>query len=96
MELRRKFAIAPPIIKTLMDHADMDLLAYAFGKIIGDQEMSFKEIAHIINERYGYKESWTRKQLALLASKGLVQKRRLGREDLYSMIASELSHPAAK
>jgi hypothetical protein len=95
MELRRKFDIAPPIIKTLMDHADMDLLAYAFGKIIGDQEIPFKEIARIINEKYGYKKSWTRKQLALLSAKGFMQKRRQGREDFYSMKTSGLSRPAA-
>jgi hypothetical protein len=58
MELRRKFDIAPPIIKTLMDHADMGLLVYAFGKVIGDQKIPFKEIALIINEKYGYKKSW--------------------------------------
>jgi len=95
MELRRKFDIAPPIIKTLMDHADMNLLVYAFGKVFGDQEIPFKEIARIINEKYGYKKSWTRKQLALLAAKDFVRKRRQGREDLYSMTASGLSRHAA-
>lgn len=95
MELRRKFDIAPPIIKTLMDHADMDLLVYAFGKVIGDQEVPFKEIALIINQKYGYKKSWTRKQLGLLAAKHFVRKRRQGREDLYSMTASGLSRASA-
>jgi len=95
MELRRKFDIASPIIKTLMDHADMDLLVYAFGNVIGDKEIPFKEIARVINEKYGYKDSWTRKQLALLAAKDFVRKRRQGREDIYSMTASMLSRPAA-
>jgi hypothetical protein len=95
MELHSKFDIASPIIKTLMDHADMDLLVYAFGKIIGIREIPFKEIARAINEKYGYKESWTRKQLALLKAKGFVRKRRWGREDLYSMTASALSRPDA-
>jgi hypothetical protein len=92
MELRSRFAIASPIIKTLMDHADMDLLVYAFGKIIADQEILFKEIARAINEKYGYKDSWTREQLALLESKGFVRKRRQARADFYSMTASGLRH----
>jgi hypothetical protein len=91
MELRMKFDIASPIIKTLMDHADMDLLVYAFGRVIGNQETPFKEIARVINEKYGYKDSWTRKQLALLEARGFVRKRRRGREDFYSMTTIRLS-----
>lgn len=52
MELRKKFAVASPIIRTLMDHADMRLLAYVFGKIIGNKEVPLKEVAHIISEKY--------------------------------------------
>jgi hypothetical protein len=95
MELRSRFGIASPIIKPLMDHADMDLLVYVFGSIVGKQEIAFKEIARAINDKYSYKESWTRKQLALLEAKGLVRKRRQGREDYYSMTASGLSQPEA-
>jgi len=94
MELRKRFGVASPIIKTLMDHADLHLLAYVFGKIIGNQEAPFKEIARAIDERYGYKESWVRNQLASLAAKRLVRKRRLGREDLYSMTVLGLSRAA--
>ncbi len=94
MELRKKFAIASPIIKTLMDHADIELLAYVFGKIIGNQEVPFKEVTRFISEKYGYKESWTRKQLALLAARRFVRKRRRGREDFYSMTALGLSRIA--
>ena len=85
MELHKKFGISSPIIKTLMDHADMDLLVYAFRKVLGNQQMKFKEIASSITEKYGYKDSWTRKQLALLTTKRFVKKNKRGRECLYSM-----------
>jgi hypothetical protein len=94
MELRKKFDIASPIIKTMMAHADMDLLVYVFGNVIGDKEIPFKKIARIINEKYGYKDSWTRKQLALLAAKDFVRKRRERKELFYSMTASGLLRPA--
>jgi len=85
MELRTKYGIASPIIKTLMDHADIDLLVYAFRKVLGNQQMKFKDIARGITDKYDYKDSWTRKQLALLTTKGFMQKSRRGRECLYSM-----------
>jgi len=47
--------------------------------------MKFKDIARGITDKYDYKDSWTRKQLALLATKRFVQKSRRGRECLYSM-----------
>jgi len=84
MELHKKFGIASPIIKTLMDNADLDLLVYAFRKVLGNQQMKFKEIARGINEKYGYKDSWTRKQLALLTTKRFVRKSKRARECLYS------------
>jgi hypothetical protein len=98
IELRRKFDIASPIMRTLIDHADMDLLVYAFGKVIGNREILFKEIARVINEKYRYKDSWTRKQLALLEARGLVRKRRRGREAFYCMTtigSSRLAHVAS-
>ena len=84
MELHKKFGIASPIIKTLMDHADLDLLVYVFRKVLGNQQMKFKEIARGINEKYGYRDSWTRKQLALLTTKRFVRKSKRARECLYS------------
>jgi hypothetical protein len=85
MELRQKHGIVSPIIKTLMAHANMDLLVYAFRNVLGNQQMKFKEIARGIDEKYGYKDSWTRKQLALLTTKRLVQRSKRARECLYSM-----------
>ena len=85
MELRQKHGIVSPIIKTLMAHANMDLLVYAFRNVLGSQQMEFKEIARGIDEKYGYKDSWTRKQLALLTTKRLVQRSKRARECLYSM-----------
>jgi hypothetical protein len=85
MELHKKFGVSSPIIKTLMAHADMDLLVYAFRNVLGNQQMKFKEIAHSIAEKYGYKDTWTRKQLALLRTKRFVKKIKRGRECFYSM-----------
>ncbi len=69
MELRTKFGIESPIIRTLIDHADMELLTHVFGEIIGQNERTFKEIASAIEIKYRYSASWTRKQLRILAQK---------------------------
>ena len=85
LELRQKHGITSPIIKTLMDHADTNLLLYVFRAVMGRQQLTFTEIAAAINSKYGYKNSWTRKQLTSLQTKGLVQKRKRARGFIYSM-----------
>jgi hypothetical protein len=85
LELRTKFAITSPIIKTLMDHADLELLTYVFGQVIGEEERPFKEIANAIKEKYKYSDSWTRKQLRILIQRRVARKRRVGRQDIYHM-----------
>src|SRR6267378_3091006 len=54
LELRAKFAIDSPIIKALMERADLELLAYVFGQIILERRATFREIGDRIKERYGY------------------------------------------
>jgi hypothetical protein len=66
LELRAKSGIESPIIKKLMDHADLDLLTHVFGNVIGRGNSTFNEIAQAIDEKYRYSASWTRKQLAIL------------------------------
>jgi len=77
LELRAKFGIESPIIKNLMDHADLDLLTYAFGNIIGEGNSTFKEIAQAVSEKYRYSASWTRKQLAILVQRRIVGKKKV-------------------
>jgi len=83
VDLRAKSSIQAPIIKRLFDYADVDLLTYVFGQIIGKDERSFKDIFAIIKEKYNYSETWTRKQLELLSRKRIVGKKRVGRHDTY-------------
>ena len=85
LELRAKFAIDSPIIKALMERADLELLAYVFGHIISERRATFREIADRIKERYGYSESWTRKQLVILHKKNIVGVEEKGRSQLYHM-----------
>ncbi len=66
LELRTTFGIDSPIIKILMDHANLDLLRHVFVGIIAGRKVSFKQVAMAIKERYGYSDSWTRRQLAIL------------------------------
>jgi len=85
LELRAKFAIDSPIIKALMERADLELLAYVFGQIILERRATFREIGDRIKERYGYSESWTRKQLVILQRKKIVGVEEKGRSQLYYM-----------
>lgn len=85
LELRAKFGISSPISKTLLDHGDMDLLIYAFNKIIGKEESTFTEIAQVIKEKHHYSDSWTRKQLGILAKNKVVGVRKKGRLNVYYM-----------
>jgi hypothetical protein len=72
MELKAKFGIDSPIIKILMDHADLDLLRHVFVGIIGPNKISFKGVGNAIKEKYGYSYSWTRKQLAILMKNKII------------------------
>lgn len=40
MELREKFGISSPILKTLLDHADLDMLTVVFGSILGEANLT--------------------------------------------------------
>lgn len=84
-ELRTSFGITSPIVKTLMDHADLDLLTYAFGNIIDKREVTFREVARAVKEKYGYSESWTRKQLASFIRKRIISAKKKERPQVYSM-----------
>jgi hypothetical protein len=85
LDLRAKFSIESTIIKTLLDHADVHLLTTVFGRILGNEERSFKEIAGSIRKRYRYSDSWTRKQLRLLVRNRTIGKKKKGRADYYYM-----------
>lgn len=85
LDLKEKHGIDSPIIRDLLDRADMDLLERVFKRIVEDKELSFSEIARTVKEKYGYSESWTRKQLQLLEKKKIVRRRKDGIANIYSM-----------
>ncbi|MGB9023495.1 MAG: hypothetical protein WCC94_08685 [Candidatus Bathyarchaeia archaeon] len=92
LELRAKFGIESPIIENLMDHADLDLLTYVFGNIIGEGNSTFKKIAQAVSERYRYSASWTRKQLTLLVRRRIVGRKKVAtRRYIYYMRKSASS-----
>jgi hypothetical protein len=92
LELKAKFEIKSPIIKSLMDYADLGLLTYVFGHIMGEGENTLKEIAQRINENYKYSTSWTRKQLIGLVKRHIVGKKRAGTKGyVYYMIQTAQS-----
>lgn len=83
MELRSKFGIDSPIIRTLMDHADTQLLSYVFGNIITQGKTTFEEISAVISSKYRYSDSWTRKHLRMLVKDGMIGAKREGRKHVY-------------
>jgi hypothetical protein len=85
LDLKELHGIDSPIIKDMLDKADMDLLERVFRRIIGNNEMSFNEIAKAVKDRYRYSESWTRKQLQVLEKKKKIQRRKDGAPHIYSM-----------
>jgi hypothetical protein len=85
LDLKEKHGIDAPIIKDMLDKADMDLLERSFKKILGNAEMSFNDIAKAVQEKFNYSPSWTRKQLQILDKRRKVKRRRYGVANLYSM-----------
>lgn len=83
LELKADYGIEAPIIKSLVDHSAVTLLERSMRKIMVERKMTFNEIATAVKEKYGYSESWTRKQLELLVEKGLVKKEKSGRRHLF-------------
>jgi len=85
IDLKGRHGIDSPILKEMLDMADMDLLEKSFKKIVGDGELSFLDIAKGVTEKYRYSPSWTRKQLHLLVKRGKIKRRKNGTAYLYSM-----------
>lgn len=73
LELRKKFGINSPIIKSLMDYSDFELLKKVFIEVIGEKRMILKEISNTIKEKYGYSPSWTRQKLKTLVREGVLE-----------------------
>ena len=85
LELKETYGINSPIIRTMMDFGDMDLLESIFSKVIGSKKMMFKEIAIVIKDKSGYSGSWARKQLNVLEGKKFLVKERAGKTNVYSL-----------
>lgn len=86
LELRARFGIDSPVIKALMEHADLDLLRRVFSTIIAEGKDTFKEISKMIKDRYRYSPSWTRRQLRMLVKNGIIGVRKEGRRHVYHII----------
>ncbi len=84
MELKSQYGISAPIIKNLIEHGAISLLERSFRKVMEGRTMTFNEIADVIREKFGYSESWTRKQLEILVKKGLMKKERSGKTNMFS------------
>lgn len=85
LDLKGRHGIDAPIIKDMLDKADMDSLERSFKSILGDGEMSFKDLANAVREKFEYSPSWTRQQLVLLEKRKKVKRKRHGVTSLYSM-----------
>lgn len=85
LELKKTYGINSPIIRTMMDFGDMDLLENVFSKVIRDRKMTFREIAAVIRDESDYSGSWTRKQLNVLEKRGFLKKVKSGKQDLYHL-----------
>ena len=85
LDLRERHGINAPIIKEMLDKADMDLLERSFSRILGNGEMNFSQIASAVQERFKYSPSWTRKQISVLEKRGKITRRKSGRVYVFSM-----------
>ncbi|MEM4252791.1 MAG: DUF6036 family nucleotidyltransferase [Candidatus Nitrosotenuis sp.] len=75
LDLKERHGIDAPIIKDMLDRADMDLLERSFKRILGDGEMTFKDLAKAVKEKFRYSPSWTRQQLVLLEKRKKIKRR---------------------
>ena len=85
LELKETHGINSPIIRTMMDFGDMDLLENVFSKVIGSKKMTFKEITVMMKAKSGYSGSWTRKQLNVLEGRRFLVKEKAGKIHVYSL-----------
>jgi hypothetical protein len=86
LELRSKFGIDASIIRTLLDYSDRELVKQMFANIISDGNSTFMEISKVVKEKYGYSESWTRKQLVILIKKRAIVSHKKGRKNVFFVI----------
>jgi len=85
LELKSKLGIDAPIVRTLMDYSDLHLVKQVFRKIISEGNTTFKEISKVVRDKYGYSESWTRKQLKILIKKRVVILHKKGKKQVFSV-----------
>jgi hypothetical protein len=85
LDLQERFDIESPITKIMLDHTDMGILERTFRNIIGTNKMTFSDISKNVSKKYGYSDSWTRKQLKTLVGKKLISKTRDGHGYIFSM-----------
>jgi len=84
MELKERYGIESPIVRDLMESADLELARRVFTRIIEEGDETLAQIAEAVKERYGYSKSWTRKVLRELTEKGVISRKKVGRSYMYS------------
>jgi len=72
-ELKNKFGIEAPIIKELWKRAGDELVKKVFTEIVEVGNCTFDKIHEVIKRKYGYSESWTRRELKRLVEKGVLK-----------------------
>lgn len=82
--LKEKHGIDIRLTK-IKEHADSYVLKKTFKMIMKRDEIKFKDLHKIINNKTGYSESWTRKSLKNLEKEGFIESRKSGRNRLYRL-----------
>jgi hypothetical protein len=84
-ELKAKFGIEAPILKKLWKRAGDELVNRVFTEIVEAGNDTFDKIHEVIMRKYGYSESWTRRELKRLVKKGILKARKEKRKLKYSL-----------
>lgn len=82
-ELKSRFGIAAPIIKELWIRGGDELVKRVFTDIVKAGNDTFNKIHGVVNMKYKYSESWTRRQLKRLVEKGVLIKEKDKRKFRY-------------
>ena len=72
-------------LNRIKKHADSHILRKTFKMFMDENEIKFKDIYQIVNEKTGYSETWTRKSLRELEKEGFIESRISGRNKFYRL-----------
>ena len=83
-DLYQRYSIKIRLNK-VKEHADSYVLHTGFEVFMGNREWMFKDLQRIVEEKAGYKASWTRLKLKELEREGFIESRKKGRYKLYKL-----------